>query len=229
MDGSGRGSHCVATEETKARLVARGVPAERVAVTGIPVGAAFSAAAPDKAAIRRRFGLRDDLPTILILSGGFGMGPVGEILASLDKTDREFQTVVVVGRNLHLRRELGCQDRRHPTHVLGFVTNMHKWMSVADLIVTKPGGLTSSEALALGKPLFILNPMPGQEMANSDFLLEKGAAAKANRPEDLPLTEAAALIRQAAQKWRTQPGAPGARTRRGGLVRQLPRGCGREA
>ena len=177
--------YCVATKETKARLVARAVPGERVAVTGIPVAAAFSAA-PDKASIRRRFGLRDDLPTILILSGGFGMGPVGEILTSLDKTDREFQTVVVVGRNLDLRRTLGCQDRRHPTHVLGFVTNMHEWMSVADLIVTKPGGLTSSEALALGKPLFILNPIPGQEMANSDFLLERGAAAKANRPEDLP-------------------------------------------
>jgi processive 1,2-diacylglycerol beta-glucosyltransferase len=178
--------YCVATEETRARLVARAVPGERVAVTGIPISAAFSAAALDKSSIRRRFGLRDDLPTILILSGGFGMGPVGEILASLDQTDREFQTVVVVGRNLDLRRELGCQDRRHPTHVLGFVTNMHEWMSVADLIVTKPGGLTSSEALALGKPLFILSPIPGQEMANSDFLLERGAAAKANRPEDLP-------------------------------------------
>src|SRR4029077_14550987 len=80
----------------------------------------------------------------------------------------------------------GCQDRRHPTHVLGFVTNMHEWMSGADIIVTKPGGLTSREAVALGKPLFILNPIPGQEMANSDFLLERGAAAKANRPEDLP-------------------------------------------
>jgi processive 1,2-diacylglycerol beta-glucosyltransferase len=59
-------------------------------------------------------------------------------------------------------------------------------MAVADLIITKPGGLTSSEALAMGKPLFILNPIPGQEAANSDFLLERGAAAKVNRVEDLP-------------------------------------------
>jgi processive 1,2-diacylglycerol beta-glucosyltransferase len=70
--------------------------------------------------------------------------------------------------------------------VLGFVTNMHELMAVSDLIITKPGGLTSSEALAMGKPLFILNPIPGQEAANSDFLLEHGAAAKANRVEDLP-------------------------------------------
>jgi len=88
--------------------------------------------------------------------------------------------------DVELRRELAGQDRSHPTHVLGFVTNMHEWMSIADLIVTKPGGLTTSEALALGKPLFILNPIPGQETANSDFLLEHGAAAKANRTEDLP-------------------------------------------
>ena len=59
-------------------------------------------------------------------------------------------------------------------------------MTAADLLITKPGGLTTSEALALGKPLFLLNPIPGQEAANSDFLLQHGAAAKANRVEDLP-------------------------------------------
>jgi len=136
--------------------------------------------------VRRRSGLRDDLPTILVLGGGFGMGPVAGILESLDRVEREFQIVVVAGRNVALRRELAALDRHHPTHVLGFVSNMHEIMSVADLIITKPGGLTTAEALALGKPLFILNPIPGQEMANSDFLLERGAAAKANRVEDLP-------------------------------------------
>ena len=92
---------------------------------------------------------------------------------------------MVTGRNQELRRELAAQDRKHPTQVLGFVANMHELMAVAALIITKPGGLTSSEALAMGKPLFILNPIPGQEAANSDFLLEHGAAAKVNRVEDL--------------------------------------------
>ncbi|HTA31447.1 MAG TPA: glycosyltransferase, partial [Candidatus Cybelea sp.] len=77
-------------------------------------------------------------------------------------------------------------DRSHPTHVLGFVNNMNELMAVSDLLITKPGGLTTSEALATGKPLFILNPIPGQEAANSDFLLERGAAAKVNRVDDLP-------------------------------------------
>lgn len=177
--------YAVATAETKARLVARGAAEKNVVATGIPIAAKF-ATKVDALAVRKTLGLRDDLPTLLVLSGGFGMGPVGKILAALDKVEREFQTVVVCGRNEELRRELAAQDRRHPTRVLGFAGNMHELMGVADLILTKPGGLTSSEALALGKPLFILDPIPGQEAANSDFLLEHGAAAKVNRVEDLP-------------------------------------------
>jgi processive 1,2-diacylglycerol beta-glucosyltransferase len=166
-------------------LVARGAAADRVLATGIPVSAKFSATI-DSAAVRKRYGLRDDLPVLLVLSGGFGMGPVVEILAALDRVERPLQCVVVAGRNDRLRRDLAAQDRRHPTHVLGFVTNMHEWMAVSDLLITKPGGLTTSEALVMGKPLFILNPIPGQEAANSDFLLEHGAAAKVNSVDDLP-------------------------------------------
>jgi processive 1,2-diacylglycerol beta-glucosyltransferase len=177
--------YCVAAEETKARLVARGAEAKNVIATGIPIAAKFSSK-PDAKAVRKHYGLRDDLPVLLVLSGGFGMGPVAKILAELDKASGQFQTLVVTGRNEELRRELAAHDRKHPTHVLGFSTNMHELMAVADLIITKPGGLTTSEALAIGKPLFILNPIPGQEAANSDFLLEHGAAAKANRVEDLP-------------------------------------------
>lgn len=177
--------YCVAAEETKARLVARGAAAKNVVATGIPIAAKFSAKV-DARAVRKSLGLRDDLPTLLVLSGGFGMGPVGKILSELDKVAGEFQTVVVCGRNEDLRRELAAQDRRHPTRVLGFASNMHELMTVANLIISKPGGLTSSEALALGRPMMILDPIPGQEAANSDFLLEHGAAAKINRVEDLP-------------------------------------------
>jgi processive 1,2-diacylglycerol beta-glucosyltransferase len=177
--------YCVAAEETKARLVARGAPADSVVATGIPISARFLTE-PDGKKVRQTLGLRDDQPVVLVLSGGFGMGPVEEILAELDKVERVFQTIVVTGRNEELRRELAAADRKHPTHVLGFVSNMNELMAISDLIITKPGGLTSSEALAMGKPLFILNPIPGQEAANSDFLLERGAAAKVNRVEDLP-------------------------------------------
>jgi processive 1,2-diacylglycerol beta-glucosyltransferase len=184
--------YCVATEGTKARLVARGATAENVVATGIPIAAKFLVKT-DAKGVRKHYGLRDDQPVLLVLGGGFGMGPVAKILAELDKVPGQFQTIVVAGRNEKLRRELATHNRKHPTHVLGFATNMHELMTVADLIITKPGGLTSSEALALGRPLFILNPIPGQEAANSDFLLEHGAATKVNRVEDLPFRVAQLL------------------------------------
>jgi processive 1,2-diacylglycerol beta-glucosyltransferase len=177
--------YCVAVEETKARLVARGAKPENVVATGIPIAARFSTK-PIPGVVRKTIGLRDDQNVILVLGGGFGMGPVAEILAELDKVPAPFQNLVVTGRNQELRRALATCDRKHPTHVLGYASNMHELMAVADLIITKPGGLTTSEALALGKPLLIINPIPGQEAANSDFLLERGAAAKVNRVEDLP-------------------------------------------
>ncbi len=177
--------YCVAAEETKARLVARGAAPDNVVATGIPIAAKFSQKV-ERRVVRKKLGLRDDQPVLLVLSGGFGMGPVGAMVAQLDRVDKEFQVLVVAGRNEQMRRELAAEDRRHPTHVLGFSDKMHELMSVSDLVITKPGGLTSSEALAMGRPLFILNPIPGQEAANSDFLLERGAAVKVNRVEDLP-------------------------------------------
>lgn len=176
--------HCVAAEETRQSMVARGLKAERVVTTGIPIAQRFSSAI-DAPAVRHRYGWRDDLPILLVLGGGFGMGPVAEVLEALDQVTQPFQTVVVAGRNAELRESLAATDRNHPTDVLGFVTNMHELMGVAALIISKPGGLTTSEALALGKPLFILNPIPGQEAANSDYLLERGAAVKVNRVEDV--------------------------------------------
>lgn len=179
------GLYCVAAEETRARLLARGAAPETVIATGIPVSAKFTTG-PEVRRVRRTMGVRDDQPVLLVLSGGFGMGPVGQILTELDKVQRPFQTIVVTGRNEELRRELAACDRKHPTHILGFASNMHELMAVSELIISKPGGLTSSEALAMGRPLLIVNPIPGQEAANSDFLLERGAAAKVNRVEDLP-------------------------------------------
>ncbi len=177
--------YCVAAEHTRMRLLARGADAGKTAVTGIPISGKFSLPM-DACAVRRRMGLRDDLPVLLILSGGFGMGPIDEIVTCADKVESECQIVVVTGRNAELRGRLALRDTKHPMRVLGFAPNMHELMAISDMIITKPGGLTTSEALACGKPILVMNPIPGQEAANSDFLLEEGAACKVNRPEDLP-------------------------------------------
>jgi processive 1,2-diacylglycerol beta-glucosyltransferase len=175
--------YCVAMEETKARLVARGVKKDKVIVTGIPVSQRFAKPMSQKLA-RKQLGLKT-APTLLVLGGGMGMGPLVETVKELDKASGRFQMMVVAGRNPDLGKKLAAQRFRHPVKIFGFVTHMQELMAASDVLVTKPGGLTTSEALALGKPLLIVNPLPGQEAANSDFLLERGAAIKANRLEDL--------------------------------------------
>jgi processive 1,2-diacylglycerol beta-glucosyltransferase len=176
--------YCVAAEATCARLAARGAQPESLAVTGIPISNKFTQPVNARD-VRARLGLRDDQSVVLLLGGGFGWGPISETLAELDKIESHFQTVVVCGRNAELRREVAAQDRRHPTHVLGFVSNMNELMAVSDLVISKPGGLTTSEALASGLPMVVINPIPGQEAANSDFLLQAGAAIKVNRIEEM--------------------------------------------
>jgi processive 1,2-diacylglycerol beta-glucosyltransferase len=119
--------YCVAAEETKARLVARGADPGNVVATGIPVSGKFSAPTESKA-VRKVLGLRDDLPVVLVPSGGFGMGPVGAILAELDKVSQPFQIVVVTGRNEELRRELAAhrQQFRHKADHAAFQQEIEK-------------------------------------------------------------------------------------------------------
>ena len=177
--------YCVAAEETKARLVARGAqPEARGRHRHTHLGKVPEQACPARGAQERGFARRSTAHPGS--QRRFRHGARGQILAELDKLKTTFQTLVVTGRNQEMRGTLATRDYKHPTRVLGFSSNMHELMAVAELIITKPGGLTSSEALAMGKPLLIINPIPGQEAANSDFLLERGAAAKVNRVEDLP-------------------------------------------
>ena len=127
-------------------------------------------------------GLAGDRPIVLQLAGGFGVGPVSQILAELLAIDRPLDIVVVAGRNEALRTQLDeiAVPPRHRVDVLGFTDQIDELMAVADLVVSKPGGLTTSETLARGAVMAIVNPIPGQESRNSDFLLENAAAIKIN-------------------------------------------------
>ncbi len=175
--------YCVAREDNRVHLAALGEPAERIRVTGIPVAPAF-AGEPDLGALRRKHGVRGDRPLVLVLGGGFGVGPVETLVDALWGAVRSAEIVVVAGRNDALRKRL---ERRAagapvPTRVLGFTQEMHEWMALAALAVTKPGGLTTSEALARGLPLVVTNPIPGQETRNATMLFEEGAALSGENP-----------------------------------------------
>jgi processive 1,2-diacylglycerol beta-glucosyltransferase len=169
--------YCVAREDGRIQLEALGVPGERVLVTGIPVVPAF-AEVPDRAALRLKHGVEGKEPVLLVLCGGFGLGPVEVLVRALWSHVRGVRMVVVAGRNEPLRKTLEAAARRAevPTRVIGFTSEMHEWMGLADLAVTKPGGLTTSEALACGLPLVVANPIPGQETRNAAMLYEEGAA-----------------------------------------------------
>ena len=183
-----------ATEEGAANLVHWGVPAADVSVSGIPVHPDF-AQPKDRAECLARHGLSGDRPVVLQLAGGFGVGPVEGLYRGLLAVEPAMEIVVVAGRNEELKFRLEAIEvpQRHRVHVLGFTTLMDELMTAADLVMSKPGGLTTSEALARGVAMAVVNPIPGQESRNSDYLLENGAAVKINNLATLPLKLAGLL------------------------------------
>jgi processive 1,2-diacylglycerol beta-glucosyltransferase len=170
-----------ATDEGAAYLAYWGVPEADITVTGIPVHPVFSQE-KQREACRKNQGLGDDRPIILQLAGGFGIGPVESLLQGLLSIARPLEIVVVAGRNEELKERLSqlATSERHRLKVLGFTDQIDELMCAADVVLSKPGGLTTSEALARGVVLGIVNPIPGQEYRNADFLLENGAAIKIN-------------------------------------------------
>ena len=167
-------------EQTGWLLEKFGTPRDRIHVTGIPVHPAFSRSR-GRDAVRRELGLDPDRPVVLFMSGGFGMGNMEEALERLTGIGAPFQLLVVAGRNEPMRKRLEKIARKSGgrARVHGFVKNVHDFMEAADLMISKAGGLTSSECLARSLPLVVYSPIPGQEERNADYLMENGAAVKA--------------------------------------------------
>jgi processive 1,2-diacylglycerol beta-glucosyltransferase len=170
----------VACEETRVYLAALGIPTETIFVTGIPIDPIFGVEKP-KAETRIHLGFDPDKTTLLVSPGGFGVGPVESLIRTIHEIRHPIQIVVICGRNKRLEDHLkNFSDRRHPMKVIGFTNEMDSWMAASDLLVGKAGGLTSSEALARGLVLVIVNPIPGQEERNSDHFLEEGVGIRCN-------------------------------------------------
>ena len=184
----GADRYFVATDGMAYALRKKGIEDATVSVTGIPVMPAFAGGGGgDKAAARRKLGLREDVPAVTVAAGGFGMAGVDRVVRDLAETGNDVQWLAVAGRNEKLAGLLEKSAEAYPGKIVpfGFVTNMHELMAASEFMVTKCGGLTSSECLAMGLPMVIVNPIPGQEERNADFLLENGVALKANSPAHL--------------------------------------------
>ena len=170
----------VAIEEVKVHLVSAGVDEYRVHVTGIPVDPAF-ARLPERSEARSRLGLAEDRDVLLLMAGGLEGDDLAAVLDQLRRLRWPLDVEVVTGRSQKLNRvaeRYAEPDGPVRVRVHGFVTDVPLRMAAADIVLTKPGGLTSSEALAAGLPLLLVSPYPLHEEANATVLLENGAALR---------------------------------------------------
>jgi len=182
----------LAVDEAAEYLARIGVLREKLRVTGIPIDPLF-ATPMNRADARKQLRLDADATVILISAGGYGIGPVEQLVKDLLALQLPWQIAAVAGNSEKTRKrleELAKQTGNLPSGSsrlcpVGFTTEMDKYMAAADLMVGKAGGLTTSEALARALPMALIAPIPGQEERNADHLLEAGAAIRCN---NLPAT-----------------------------------------
>jgi processive 1,2-diacylglycerol beta-glucosyltransferase len=214
----------VAIDEAKEYLARIGVPREKLLVTGIPIDPLF-ATPVSRSDSRRQLGLDATAGMVLISAGGYGIGPVEQLVKDLLALQRPWQIVAIAGKSEKTKKRLEeiakeagkLQSGSPRLCAVGFTIEMDKYMAAADLMVGKAGGLTTSEALARALPMALIEPIPGQEERNADHLLEAGAAIRCN---NLPAAawKIAALLNDAERLARMRDaarslGKPGAAAR----------------
>jgi processive 1,2-diacylglycerol beta-glucosyltransferase len=176
-------AYLVSTPGVKRQLLSRGVPPHKINVTGIPVHPNFWRQ-HDKEEIRRRFGLKA-MPTVLIMGGGWGIVSDLGLLEHMMRWRESIQFIICLGNNRKTQEKL--QENPvfvHPNvRLLGFVKEIDQLMEVSDLLVTKPGGLTVTEALTKGIPMLFYQAIPGQEEENCQYFLENGYGELLDSPE----------------------------------------------
>jgi 1,2-diacylglycerol 3-beta-galactosyltransferase len=178
------------------RALECGMKPKQLQVTGLPVADRFCKLDGDRHEIRRRLGWPDGFPVILLVGGGEGMGPLEKTARAIDAADLQVSLVVVAGRNRELQSRLERQSWSIPIQIYGFVKEMPDFMQAADILVTKAGPGTISEAFNAGLPMILYSRLPGQEDGNVGYVTSQGAGVWAPRPE---------LIVAAVKNWIDHP------------------------
>ena len=178
----------VATSEMKGDCVREyDVDESKIVVTGIPVSPKFSVSY-DKAAILNELGLVDNKTTLLFFAGGgLGLGKSEGIFEELVSSNYDFQIIAVTGKNekQKARFEKIAASSYRNVAVLGYTNRVPELMYASDFVITKPGGLTSTECLAMKRPMIIINPIPGQEEQNSIYFTNNGTALRTYKNEPI--------------------------------------------
>lgn len=172
----------VAREAMKTDLISAGLPADNVWVTGIPVKASFHQT-EDRSSVLAGLGFTPEIPTVLIMGGGLGLGGMEYTLKTLEKVEQKLQLIVIAGRNEELKRRLEetAKESRQNVRVLGFTQAVRDYMAAADLLISKPGALTITEALSAELPMVLHEPIPGPETENAVYISRLGAAVWVNK------------------------------------------------
>lgn len=180
--------YVVATDAMRSALMARGVASRAIAVSGIPVRVEFGRATQSRESLRERLNLPANRSVVLLMGGGLGLAPVERMLHALRPIRVPLAAVAVAGRNVRIGPRLSSTAERveYPVRSLGFVENVYDYMHAADVLVTKPGGLTTAEALVAQVPIVLCKPLPGQEERNARVLVEAGAAVRTRSIDELP-------------------------------------------
>lgn len=175
----------VAAGRTKNDLLRRGVASDKIYVTGVPISSKFSYTL-DRQKTQVKLGLRIGIFTVLVIGGGFGVGPLDKLVLKIGALPVAVQLLVVCGFNEKLYEDVEKTVAKYniKAKIFKFVDNVHELMCASDVLVTKSGGLTSAEAMAKGLPTIFISPIPGQEKRNSKVLKSAGAAFIAKGPQD---------------------------------------------
>ena len=179
--------YCVGSEEARSQLVNWGTSPNRILVCGIPVDPVFGTPF-DKTELLRALGLNGQRHVVLVMGGGMGPAPLDAIVESLELCGFPLQVLVVAGQDRTLRQALE-QLRRKVTldlQVFGWTETVPQLMAVADLLITKPGGLTTAEALSAGLPMIVTHPIPGPEERHVRYLAQQGVAVQAKTLDEIP-------------------------------------------
>lgn len=178
--------YVVPSQASRSHFIKNGVSDDRIKVFGIPIDPKFNKRLA-RQDVCQKLGLDYRKKTVLIMGGSQGLGPVENMIDSLEHVAMDFQIIAVCGINKKLKTAIEKRKKRHKKTILvfGLVEDVDRLMEASDVIITKPGGLTTSEALAKDLPMIIIHPIPGQELKNTEFLLEEGVALRAEDGEDV--------------------------------------------
>lgn len=182
-----RVDHCFVPTETAYRRGLRlGMSPSQMQITGLPVNPHFINSITSKDEARKEYGFEPQLPAVLIVAGSEGMGTIFKLVKALDAQKLDAQLVVVCGRNEALKANLESRDWNNIHHIFGYVTNYHEMpriMAASDVIITKAGPSTISEAAIAGLPMILSDRIPGQETGNVRLVIENDAGVYLPKPE----------------------------------------------